>query len=264
MRVALCLEYDGAAFHGWQSQPDGRTVQDAIQRSLSAIAGVPIAVVSAGRTDARVHASTQIIHFDCSVERPNSAWVRGTNALLPEAAAIRWAQPVAPEFHARFSAVSRTYRYVLCNRPIRPALNAGRVGWFHLPLDLAAMQAAADLLVGEHDFSAFRAAECQAKSPVKVLYEARIERHDEYFVFEFRANAFLQHMVRNLLGSLVFVGKGKHPPQWVGQLLTRRERAQAAPTFSPAGLYLAGVEYESKWRLPQNGRIIAPLVLPAR
>lgn len=264
MRIALCVEYNGAGFHGWQSQRGGLTVQDALQDALSAIAGARIAAVSAGRTDAGVHASAQVVHFDCLVERPLSAWVRGTNALLPESAAVRWAQPVAPEFHARFSAVSRTYRYVLCNRSTRPALDAGRVGWFHLPLDLKAMRGAASCLTGEHDFSAFRAAECQAKSPVKVLHEASIERLDEYFVFEFRANAFLHHMVRNLVGTLVYVGKGKHPPQWAAQLLTGRTRARAAPTFSAAGLYLAGVEYDPKWQLPQNGRIIAPLMLPAR
>lgn len=264
LRVVLCVEYNGADFHGWQSQRGGHTVQDALQDALSTIAGSPIAAVCAGRTDAGVHALAQVVHFDSVLERPLTAWVRGVNALLPQAVAVRWARPVAAEFHARFSAVSRTYRYVLCNRPERPALDAGRVGWFHLPLDLPAMRAAASCFVGEHDFSAFRAVECQAKSPVKSLHEAAIERHGDYFVFEFRANAFLHHMVRNLVGTLIYVGKGKHPPEWAAHLLAGRERARAAPTFSAVGLYLAGIEYESKWQLPQNGRIIAPLVLPAR
>jgi len=210
-----------------------------------------------------VHALTQVVHFDAPVERPLTAWVRGVNAHVPEAVAVQWAQPVGADFHARFSAVSRSYCYVLCNRPVRPALLAGRVGWFHLPLDLGRMCEAARYLLGEHDFSAFRAAECQARSPVKTLHEAAVARHGEYLVFEFRANAFLHHMVRNFVGALVYVGKGRHEPGWIGELLESRDRGLAAPTFAPDGLYLSGVEYEPKWRLPGNGRIIAPLVLPA-
>ncbi|MBW7900471.1 MAG: tRNA pseudouridine(38-40) synthase TruA [Rhodocyclaceae bacterium] len=251
MKIALCLEYDGRAFHGWQTQPGGNTVQDALEKALSGIAGEPIAVVCAGRTDAGVHASCQIVHFACRAERPLSAWVRGANALLPDAVAVRWAQPVADEFHARFSARGRRYRYLLLNRPQRPGLTHGRVGWFHRPLDLAAMQAAAARLLGEHDFSAFRAAECQAKSPVKTLREARVWTHGEHVVFDFEASAFLHHMVRNMVGSLVYVGKGKHSPAWIDELLAGRDRRQAAPTFSPDGLYLAGVSYEAHWGLPE-------------
>lgn len=251
MKIALCLEYDGRAFHGWQTQPGGGTVQDALEKALSEIAGEPVAVVCAGRTDAGVHASCQIVHFESPAERPLSAWVRGTNTFLPDAVAVRWAQPVADDFHARFSARGRRYRYLLLNRPQRPGLTHGRVGWFHLPLDLAAMQAAADRLLGEHDFSAFRAAECQAKSPVKELREARVWQSGEHVVFDFEASAFLHHMVRNLVGTLVYIGKGKHAPAWVDELLACRDRKKAAPTFSPDGLYLSGVSYEAHWGLPE-------------
>jgi len=262
MRIALGVEYNGAFFHGWQSQPDGNTIQDTLQRALAQIAGEPVSVVCAGRTDAGVHALAQVVHFDANVDRPESAWVRGVNAFLPGSVAVTWAQPVADDFHARFSARSRSYRYILCNRPVRPALDAGRVGWFHSPLNLDAMRSAAEFLLGEHDFSAFRAAECQAKTPMKILYQADITQRGEFFLFEFRANAFLQHMVRNLVGALVYVGKGKHAPSWLAEILQGRDRALAAPTFDAAGLYFAGVEYETRWRLPRNGRIIAPSAIP--
>ncbi len=252
MRVALCVEYDGAAFHGWQTQPDGRTVQDALEMALSEIAGSRIDVTCAGRTDTGVHATAQIVHFDCAAERPRplSAWVRGANTFLPDAVAVRWAHAVPDDFHARFSARGRRYRYVLLNRPQRPALACGRVGWYHGPLDLAAMQAGARELVGEHDFSAFRAAECQAKSPVKTLREATVRAVGDYVLFDFEATAFLHHMVRNLVGSLVYIGNGKHPPEWIAELLAERDRKRAAPTFAPGGLYLSGVGYEAHWGLP--------------
>jgi tRNA pseudouridine38-40 synthase len=258
VRIALGLEYDGAAFHGWQSQPGGNTVQDTVEEALAAIAGEAVAVVCAGRTDAGVHALTQVVHFDTSPVRPAQAWVRGTNSHLPGSVAVRWAQEVPEQFHARFSAVARRYRYVLYNSPVRPALETGRVGWFHLPLDADAMAEGARCLLGDHDFSAFRAAQCQARTPVKTLHEAAVRRQGDYVVFEFRANAFLHHMVRNIVGALVYVGKGKHPPAWIAELLRGRDRRLAAPTFAPAGLYLSGVEYAAHWRLPGEGRIIAP------
>ena len=250
MRIALCVEYDGSAFHGWQTQPDGKTVQDALERALSEIAGEGINVMCAGRTDTGVHATAQVVHFDTDVERPLTAWVRGTNTFLPSAVAIRWAHGVPDDFHARFSARGRRYRYLLLNRPQRPGLAHARAGWYHLPLDLSAMQAGAEWLVGEHDFSAFRAAECQAKSPVKELREARISRSGDMLIFDFEATAFLHHMIRNLVGSLVYVGNGKHAPAWVGELLAGRDRSKAAPTFAPDGLYLSGVTYEDHWGLP--------------
>jgi tRNA pseudouridine38-40 synthase len=250
MRIALCIEYDGSAFHGWQTQTGGGTVQDALEAALSEIAGEPIAVVCAGRTDAGVHATSQVVHFDCGVARPLSAWVRGTNALLPVSVAVRWAHAVADDFHARFSAFGRHYRYLLLNRPQRPALAHGRAGWFHLPLDIDAMQAAAAQLLGEHDFSSFRAAECQAKSPVKLLRRASVVQDGEMIIFDFEASAFLHHMVRNMVGSLVYVGKGKYSPEWIGELIAARDRRVAAPTFAAAGLYLSGVSYEPHWGLP--------------
>lgn len=259
MRFALCIEYDGMAFHGWQSQPHGRTVQDHLQRALSAIAGEPVSVHAAGRTDTGVHALAQIAHFDTRVERPLQAWVRGVNAHLPPAIAVRWAQPVAADFHARFSAQARSYAYVLHNHPVRPALQHGRVGWYHRPLDAEAMAEAAGLLLGEHDFSSFRASECQARSPVKVLHQARVRRQGEYLLFELCASGFLHHMVRNIVGSLLWVGYAKESPAWIGELLACRDRASAAPTFMPDGLYFTGVDYAPDWNLPNGGRIIASL-----
>lgn len=249
MRIALCIEYDGSAFHGWQTQTGGGTVQDALEAALSEIAGEPIAVVCAGRTDAGVHATSQIVHFDCCAERPLSAWVRGTNALLPASVAVRWAHAVADDFHARFSAFGRRYRYLLLNRPQRPALAHGQAGWFHLPLDIDAMRAGAALLLGEHDFSSFRAAECQARSPVKLLREANVGRDGDFVVFDFEASAFLHHMVRNIVGALVHVGKGGRPPEWIMELLAAGDRRRAAPTFAAAGLYFVGVDYDPVWNL---------------
>ncbi len=254
MRIALGVEYDGSRFCGWQTQPQGCAVQDALERALAEVAGGPVDTICAGRTDAGVHALAQVAHFDTGAERPESAWVRGVNALLPPACAVRWSRPVAHDFHARFSALSRTYRYLLLNRPVRPAADHARVGWFHLPLDLDRMRHAARLLVGEHDFSAFRSSECQARTPVRRVTRISIERRGDYLVFDFCANAFLHHMVRNLLGCLVYVGKGKHPPEWVGEVLAGRDRGRAAPTFEASGLYLARVEYEGRWGLPVTTR----------
>jgi tRNA pseudouridine38-40 synthase len=192
----------------------------------------------------------QVAHFDTDVKRPESAWVRGVNALLPDAVAVLWSTQVADEFHARYSALSRTYRYELLNRPVRAALSAHYAGWFHLPLDMEKMREAAALLLGEHDFSAFRSSECQAKTPVRNIHAFTIDQEGERIVFVVRANAFLHHMVRNLVGTLVYVGKGKHPPQWVKEVLRSGDRAKAAPTFGPEGLYLERIEYQPKWGLP--------------
>jgi tRNA pseudouridine38-40 synthase len=252
MRIALGLEYDGSGYCGWQSQPHGNTVQDVLQAALSTIADQPVAVVAAGRTDTGVHALEQVVHFDTSAQRPLSAWVRGVNAQLPRNVSVLWAQHVPDEFHARFSAQGRRYRYLLLDRPVRPAIQSGKVGWFHLPLEVEAMRAAARHLLGEHDFSAFRAAECQAKSPVKHLRQLDLRREGELIVFELAANGFLHHQVRNFVGSLVYVGKGKHPPEWMKEVLESRSRALAAPTFAPDGLYFCGADYDGKWALPQS------------
>ncbi len=251
MRFALGVEYDGRPFNGWQSQPDEQTVQDMLQRALSEISGHQISVIAAGRTDTGVHALEQVVHFDTQVERPLTAWVRGANALLPESIAVRWAHTVPEEFHARFSAHGRSYRYLLINRSIRPAIHAGKVGWFHVPLNLTVMQTAAKFLIGEQDFSAFRAAQCQAKSPIKHLQQLDITRKGEMLIFDVSADAFLHHMVRNMVGCLVYVGKGKYPPEWLAEVLASRDRRLAAPTFSPEGLYLKRIKYETKWGLPQ-------------
>jgi tRNA pseudouridine38-40 synthase len=254
MRIALALEYDGSRFLGWQTQPGGGTVQDTLEAALATIAGERIQLTCAGRTDRGVHALEQVVHFDVDAQRPASAWVRGVNALLPESLAVQWSREVPAEFHARYAARARTYRYVLVNRAVRPALAARHAGWFHLPLDVAAMRAAARHLRGEHDFSAFRSAECQAKTPVRTLLGLDIEAVGERIDFVLRANAFLHHMVRNIVGTLVYVGKGKHPPAWAGEVLESRDRARAAPTFAAEGLYLERVEYEARWGLPQQER----------
>jgi tRNA pseudouridine38-40 synthase len=254
MRIALALEYDGSRFLGWQTQPGGGTVQDTLQAALGTIAGEAIEVTCAGRTDRGVHALEQVVHFDVSVQRPESAWVRGANALLPDSVAVQWAREVPADFHARYAARARTYRYVLINRAVRPALAVGHAGWFHQPLDVPAMRAAARYLLGEHDFTAFRSAECQAKTPMRTLLALQVEPSGERIDFVLRANAFLHHMVRNIVGALVYVGKGKHPPAWVGELLESRDRTRAAPTFAAAGLYLERVEYEARWNLPCQER----------
>jgi tRNA pseudouridine38-40 synthase len=197
-----------------------------------------------------VHARIQVAHFDTEAKRPSSAWVRGVNALLPDSVAILWSHEVADDFHARYSALARTYRYELLNRPVRPALSAPYVGWFPLPLNVEKMREAAALLVGEHDFSAFRSAECQAKSPVRTIHAFEVNQNGERIELVVRANAFLHHMMRNIVGTLVYVGKAKHLPQWVEEVLRSKDRTKAAPTFGPEGLYLEKIEYEAKWGLP--------------
>ena len=258
MRLALGLQYDGAAFHGWQTQADGRTVQDGVEQALAQLAGAPVPTICAGRTDAGVHATYQVVHIDPPVTRPLSAWVRGVNCFLPEAAAVRWAVEVPETFHARFGATARRYDYWLVNDPVRSPLLAHRTGWLARPLQLEPMREAAALLVGRHDFSAFRSAECQAASPVRELRELRIERFGNLIRFRLVANAFLHHMVRNLVGTLVYVGLGRQSAQRVGEVLQGRDRRAAAPTFVAAGLYLTGVEYDPAFGLPAPPEEIAP------
>lgn len=256
MRIAIGISYDGSPYEGWQSQPSGRTVQDHLERALAQIAGVPVRIAGAGRTDTGVHAVAQVAHFDTESIRPESAWVRGVNAQLPEEIAVQWAMPVTDEFHARFSAFERSYRYVLYNHPVRPGVAPHHAAWFHRPLDVEAMRAAAALLVGEHDFSAFRSSECQAKSPVRQLHRAEVMRCGPWVLFDFTANAFLHHMVRNLVGCLVYVGKGAHGPDWMGEVLAGLDRRLAAPTMAAAGLYLTGVRYPANWQLPGFARMM--------
>jgi len=253
MRIALGIEYDGSAFHGWQTQPSGRTVQDTLEAALRAFVGAATPTICAGRTDSGVHATGQVVHLDATVERPLTAWVRGVNAHLPATVAVRWAHPVPEDFSARFSATARSYEYWLLNDPVRAPLYEGRAGWVFRPLDLSAMQQGAEHLLGTHDFSSFRAAECQAASPVRTLDRLALSRQGRLIRVELRANAFLHHMVRNIVGTLVYVGMGRQAPAWVGQVLAARSRAVAAPTFSPAGLYLTGVEYDPALGLPAGG-----------
>ena len=261
MRIALGLEYEGSGYCGWQSQAGGGGVQDVLEAALSAVADAPTRTLCAGRTDAGVHALAQVVHFDTDAVRRDTAWVRGVNAHLPASVAVRWARPVSDEFHARYSALGRRYRYLLLNRAERPGLMARRVGWFHRPLDADAMATAARLLLGEHDFSAFRSAECQAKSPVKTLRRAEVMRNGDLLVLDFEASAFLHHMVRNLVGALVSVGKGAHSPDWVGEILAGRDRTRAAPTFEACGLYFVGVDYDPVWQI-EVGAGATAIVLP--
>jgi tRNA pseudouridine38-40 synthase len=250
MRIALGLEYDGSVFCGWQMQPSGCAVQDAVDGALSRIASQPVRSQCAGRTDAGVHALGQVIHFDTDARRPLTAWVRGVNTLLPKSIAVQWASAVRADFHARKSATGRAYTYLLMTRPERLGLQHARIGWHHRSLEIEPMRTAAQALLGTHDFSAFRAAECQAASPVKELRRADIRRFGELVVFEFAADAFLHHMVRNIVGCLVKIGDGARAPAWMKQVLDSRDRMQAAPTFAPEGLYLAAVEYDPAWGLP--------------
>ena len=259
-RIALGLQYDGSSFSGWQSQLSGNTVQDHLEQALTRFiaadnAAMPLRVTAAGRTDTGVHALGQVIHVDVTVERDAWSWVRGLNRYLPQAIVVNWAQQVANTFDARFSAYERTYLYALHAGPCRAPTVAQRAGYLMLPaqewFDVAAMQAAAASLIGEHDFSAFRAAECQSKTPVKHLYEITILDQEPWLFFKIRANAFLHHMVRNLVGSLLAVGLGKQSSAWLAAVLASQNRQIAAPTFSADGLYLMEVKYPQEFAIPQ-------------
>jgi tRNA pseudouridine synthase A len=253
-RWALTLSYDGSRFYGWQKQAgDLPTVQTALEQALTSIAGEQINTIVAGRTDTGVHATAQVVHFDTSVSRPEQAWVRGVNAHLPDGVAVLLAQKVAPHFNARFDAYGRYYRYLLESSPVCSPLLVGRVGWTHLKLDLNLMRQAAALLEGEHDFSSFRAAECQAKSPIKTLYRASISGTPRYLCLDLHGNAFLHHMVRNIMGALVYVGSGRISVDEFQSIFYARSRLKAPPTFMSDGLYLTGVDYPDEFgvvRLP--------------
>ena len=264
-RIVLGIQYDGNSWQGWQTQPHGLTVQDKLEAALKQFTLVGIDTTCAGRTDSGVHALEQVVHFDTDIVRDKFSWVRGVNAFLPSSIAVRWACELPVEdgpgctaaereggFHARFSATARTYHYVLYNHAVRSPLLTGKAGWTFRPLDAALMQQAADHLVGEHDFTAFRAVECQAKSPVRTMESLQVRRHGDMIVFTLKANAFLHHMVRNIVGSLIFVGSGRQPPEWIAQVLAQKDRSRAAPTFMPDGLYLAKVDYPVYWALPQE------------
>ena len=254
MRMALGIRYNGRAYDGWQSQPSGRTVQDQLERALERFALQRIGTLCAGRTDAGVHGWMQVVHFDTDIERVPFSWVRGPNRFLPEDIAVQWAQPMPDSFHCRAAARGRRYRYVLSQSPVRPSLDAGKVGWSMHPLDGNAMRAAAEHLLGEHDFSSFRASACQAKSPVKTVRRITITRVGAAercrWHFDFEADAFLHHMIRNIMGCLVRVGQGHAAPDWLQEVRDARSRQAAAPTFAADGLYFLGPMYDAAWGLP--------------
>ncbi len=251
-RIALGVAYRGGAYHGWQSQPDGLTVQDQLEKALSMFADAPVSSACAGRTDAGVHALNQVVHVDTPVERDMFSWVRGTNRYLPRDIAVQWCRPVTEGFHARNSARGRRYTYLLLEAPVRPALEDGMAGWVFRPLDGDAMRAATAHLIGEHDFSSFRSSACQATTPVKRLNAIKIARHGAYWRLDFDGVAFLHHMVRNIMGCLVAVGQGGRPPEWLAEVLAARDRDQAAPTFAPDGLYFAGPYYDAVQEIPTH------------
>jgi tRNA pseudouridine38-40 synthase len=253
-RIAVGIEYDGSAFAGWQSQQSLRTVQQVLESALGAVAAEPVCLVCAGRTDAGVHARGQVAHFDTRAERSARSWILGANSEAPQDLAVLLAQPVPAHFHARYSATARVYRYLILNRTARSALSAARAVWVTRALDAQRMEQAAALLVGEHDFSAFRSAECQAKSPIRRLMRLAVERRADWIVIEAVANAFLHHMVRNIAGLLIAVGKGDQPPEWARAVLAGRDRTRSAATAPAAGLYLCEVQYPAAFGLPSADR----------
>jgi tRNA pseudouridine38-40 synthase len=250
LRIALGVEYDGTDFLGWQRLDRGRTAQGVLEQALTFVAAAPVAVTCAGRTDAGVHARCQVVHFEPPVERADRSWLLGANSRLPDDVCVRWIQRMPDDFHARFSARARRYRYTLLNRRVRPALDARYVAWERRPLDAARMQQAAAHLLGEHDFNAFRTAACQAPNPVRTVHALSVTREDEHIHFDIQANAFLHHMVRNIVGSLLPVGLGEREPDWVGEVLTGRDRNRAGPTAPSQGLTFVCPLYPAQWQLP--------------
>lgn len=250
-RIAAIVEYDGSEFCGWQWQDDAPSVQQVVEQALSKVADEPVRVTVAGRTDAGVHALAQVIHFDTVASRGAHAWVRGANSNLPDSVAVLWAGQASAEFSARFSATGREYRYVILNRPERPSLLARRVTHEYRPLDVGRMRAAAALLVGTHDFSSYRAMQCQAKSPVRELRALDVQRHGERIVIRAQANAFLHHMVRNLAGVLIDIGAGEREPSWAREVLEAKDRTVGGITAPPDGLYLTAVEYPEHFGIPK-------------
>ena len=257
MRIAMGIEYDGSRFSGWQRQTHATGVQQVLEQALSKVADHPVEVVCAGRTDAGVHATAQVVHFDTTAARSARAWILGATCNLPAAVCVTWAQPAADDFHARFSAAGRQYRYVILNRAVRPALLRERVCWEYRPLDAQRMAAAAGCLIGEHDFSSFRAQGCQARHPRREIYSIDIERRGEFIYLDIAANAFLHHMVRNIAGTLLAVGRGDQPIEWVADVLAARDRTHGGITAPAGGLYLVQVRYPERFALPQT------VVLPA-
>ncbi len=260
-RVALGVAYDGSTWNGWQTQPGGNTVQDCLEGALAKFAGVKLPTICAGRTDTGVHALGQVVHVDAPFDREPMSWVKGVNSHLPASIAVRWAMPVPLAFHARFSALTRSYIYVILNTPVRHPLWAGRAGWCFRDLDARRMNEAAQLLVGEHDFSSFRSSQCQAATPVRTMLHVNVRRQGVFVVLKFTANAFLHHMIRNLVGELVYLGQGRTDLAHFKSVLEARDRRRAAPTYSAAGLYLSGVKYPPELlQTPSEPELLALLV----
>jgi tRNA pseudouridine38-40 synthase len=251
MRIALGIEYDGTGFFGWQRQREVNSVQQELETALAKVANSPVDVFCAGRTDAGVHATGQVVHFDTDAVRDNKAWIMGTNSQLPDQIAVRWAKPVADDFHARFSATARRYRYIICNQKYRPAILRSGLSHYHQQLDISLMQQAAPVLIGEHDFSAFRAVQCQSKTPFRNIHHLQLSQVGDYLILDIKANAFLHHMVRNITGSLLEIGMGRKPVGWLGELLQSRNRNLAAATAKPGGLYLVAVDYPEYYAIPE-------------
>lgn len=250
MRIAAGIEYDGRPYCGWQYQDHSPSVQEEVEKAFSQVADHELRVICAGRTDTGVHATGQVIHFDTDSQRTDYSWLRGSNTNLPPSVSVQWVKPVDEEFHARFSARNRAYRYVICNRPERTAVFNGLVTWNHVPLQLERMRAAAKHLLGEHDFSSFRAAGCQAKSPVRTIHKLELTQQGEFIVIDIEANAFLHHMVRNIAGILMAIGCGDAEPEWTSEVLEHRDRKLGGVTASPSGLYLTKVVYPENFAIP--------------
>lgn len=252
MRYALGVEYDGTDFHGWQFQDGVRTVQGCLEQALSRVADHPIRVHCAGRTDSGVHATGQIVHFDTQALRSERSWVLGTKVNLPSDVSVNWARLMPDAFHARYSAIGRQYRYLIVTRATRPAIQRNLAVWSHRPLDVSCMHEAGQALVGTHDFSSYRAQQCQAKSPVRTLTRLQVSRHGDQVVIELSADAFLHHMVRNIAGVLIAIGRGDQPVGWAGQVLDYRDRSLGGVTAPPQGLYLVRVTYPDTYDLPRS------------
>lgn len=252
IRIAACVEYDGTAYNGWQRQPHAPSIQARVEQALSQVADHPVAAVCSGRTDAGVHSLGQVIHFDAAVQRPDHAWVFGANSNLPPDISLRWARPVAADFHARYSALAREYRYLILDHPARSALLARRAAHSRHHLDAAAMAEAAQALLGERDFSAFRAAGCQSNTPMRRVERIDVRRHGDLVVVDIRANAFVHHMVRNIVGSLQVVGRGLQPPAWIAALLASRDRRRGGATAPAHGLYFLRAVYPPEFALPSQ------------
>ena len=261
-RIAAGVEYDGGAYAGWQSQSNGPTVQGAVERALSKIADEPVTVVCAGRTDTGVHAIEQVVHFDTRALRTPRAWTLGANTQLPNDVCLLWAKEVPEDFHARYSALTRSYRYVILERATRPALLRKRVCWSHKPLDAAAMQAGADHLIGTHDFSAFRSSDCQSRTPLRRMDAITVRREAGFLLIDVQANAFLHHMVRNIAGVLMKIGAGEAAPDWAREVLEGRDRRFGGVTAPAGGLYLSRVTYAPEYGLPGDAGVASFMIPP--